>query len=99
MCRGTIDPFEYGAERVAWFNDVDTIWSFAYNTWKMDRRTLRERQQDPKVLDVSWTEYIPPASSTELYTIKTTHFLVKENKILVNPKRGVRIDSRHVAFA
>ncbi len=90
MCRGTIDPFEYGAERVPWFNDIDTVWSFAYNTWGMDRRSLRERKQDPKVLDISWTEYIPPASSTELYTIKTNNFIVKESKMLANPARAVR---------
>lgn len=89
LCRGTIDPFEYGAERVAWFNDIDTVWAFAYNTWKMDHRTLKERQQYPKVLDISWTEYVPPASSSGLYTLNTNHYIVKESKMLGNPARAV----------
>ncbi|KAI0703551.1 hypothetical protein BC835DRAFT_1410581 [Cytidiella melzeri] len=88
LCRGTIDPCEYDATRVSWFNDIDTMWSFAYNTWNSDRRSLAERQQDPKILDISWTEYIPPSSSDGLIAIKTNHYALKENRVLGNPTRA-----------
>ena len=89
LCRGTITASEYDVQTAPWFNDIDTMWSFAYNTWSRDQRTLAERRQDPKVLDVSWTEYIPPSGSASLVAIKSNHFVVKENRMLQNPEAGV----------
>ncbi|KAI0094071.1 hypothetical protein BDY19DRAFT_920647 [Irpex rosettiformis] len=88
LCRGTITASEYDARTPPWFGDINTMWSFAYNTWSRDQRTLVERQQDPKVLDVSWTEYIPPSGSETLMAINTNHFIVKENRMLLNPEAG-----------
>ncbi|KAI0345265.1 hypothetical protein BDW22DRAFT_1426940 [Trametopsis cervina] len=87
LWQGSIDPTDYEAARVPWFNDVDTMWSFAFNTWAADRRRLEERQNDPKILDISWTRYAPPSSSEGIYSFKTTHVLVHENRMLANSNR------------
>ena len=58
----------------------------------MDRRPYKERIDNPKILDIGFTEFDLPDSSKELRVKTSLHWLVEENSRLNNPgsKRVVR---------
>ncbi|KZT71334.1 hypothetical protein DAEQUDRAFT_755839 [Daedalea quercina L-15889] len=63
------------------------IVSLCYNLWKADTRTLKEREKDPKVLDIGWTTWYKPAqwNGFQLFPSDTTHVIVEEERYLTNP--------------
>ncbi|KAI8989781.1 hypothetical protein BD414DRAFT_570496 [Trametes punicea] len=87
LCQNAIErPSDYALRLAPWFHDV-RIFSFAFNTWASDTRPLDERQADPKVLDVGWTEFVSPTDSDDLRALSTSHLLVEEERYLNNPGR------------
>jgi len=55
ILRDEIDCFKFGLPYPPWTNSIRFV-SLAFNTWAMDQRNRKERLNDPKVLDISWTE-------------------------------------------
>ncbi|KAH9833072.1 uncharacterized protein C8Q71DRAFT_252095 [Rhodofomes roseus] len=64
-----------------------TIVSLCYNTWKADTRTMRQREADPKVLDIGWTTWSKPAqwNGSQIMPSETTHVVIEEERYLSNP--------------
>jgi len=64
-----------------------TVVSLCYNTWKADTRTMRERETDPKVLDIGWTTWSKPTqwNGSQITPSETTHAVVEEERYLNNP--------------
>ncbi|KAI0647418.1 hypothetical protein C8Q79DRAFT_959325 [Trametes meyenii] len=87
LCQNTIKrQFDYALCPAPWFHDV-RIFSFAFNTWASDTRPLDEREAQPKILDVGWTEFNTPTDSSDLVAMSTSHYVVEEEKFLNNPGR------------
>ncbi|KAH9901452.1 hypothetical protein C8Q73DRAFT_677867 [Cubamyces lactineus] len=87
LCQSSIEqPYHYALQLAPWFQDVQ-IFSFAFNTWASDTRPLDERQADPRVLDVGWTEFNSPTDSDDLRAMSTSHYFVEEDRYLSNPRR------------
>lgn len=87
LCQSTIQrPLDYALSLAPWFRSV-RILSFAFNTWASDTRSLTEREEDPKVLDVGWTEFDAPTDSDDLAAVSTSHYVVEEERFLNNPGR------------
>ncbi|KAI9065390.1 hypothetical protein FKP32DRAFT_1568081 [Trametes sanguinea] len=87
LCQDAIErPSDYALRLAPWFHQV-RIFSFAFNTWASDTRSLDERQADPRVLDVGWTEFISPTDSDDLKPLSTSHYIVEEERYLGNPGR------------
>ncbi|KAI0723881.1 hypothetical protein C8T65DRAFT_798658 [Cerioporus squamosus] len=79
-------PEDYALGRAPRLPNV-RIYSFAFNLWASDMRSLEERLNDPRVLDVGWTEFAAPTDSDDLRTVSTTHLALEENRILMNKGR------------
>ncbi|KAI0636617.1 hypothetical protein C8Q77DRAFT_1093677 [Trametes polyzona] len=87
LCQNTIErPFDYALRLAPWLRSTRIV-SFAFNTWGSDTRSLVEREEDPKVLDVSWTEFNAPTDSDDLTAVSTSHYVVHEERFLANPGR------------
>ncbi|OSD08496.1 hypothetical protein PYCCODRAFT_1356917 [Trametes coccinea BRFM310] len=87
LCQNSIErPYDYALKLAPWFQEV-RIFAFAFNTWASDSRSLDERQADPRVLDVGWTEFISPTDSDDLKPLSTSHYIVEEERYLSNPGR------------
>ncbi|KAI0362507.1 hypothetical protein OH77DRAFT_1388532 [Trametes cingulata] len=87
LCQCTLErPFDYALRTAPWIRDV-RIFSFAFNTWASDTRSLDEREAEPKVLDVGWTEFNAPNDSADLTAVSTSHYIVEEERYLNNPGR------------
>ncbi|KAI0672854.1 hypothetical protein C8Q78DRAFT_1077174 [Trametes maxima] len=87
LCQNTIErQFDYALNMAPWFQDV-RIFSFAFNTWASDTRPLDEREAEPKVLDVGWTEFNAPTDEADLVAMSTSHYIVEEDKFLSNSGR------------
>ena len=87
ICQDAVSfPEDYALNKARWFNDV-CIYSFAFNLWAADTRSLEERQKDPCVLDVGWTEFDSPTDSDDLRAVSTTHLFLEENRLLMNKGR------------
>ncbi|KAI0807781.1 hypothetical protein C8Q74DRAFT_1313473 [Fomes fomentarius] len=80
------DPRVYALNLAPWFNTV-RVYSFAFNLWAADMRTLEERIADPRVLDVGWTKFDAPNEYEDLKAVSSTHVFVKEDGFLNNPGR------------
>ncbi len=94
LCQNTIpNPRDYALDPGPWFPNV-RIYSFAFNLWSSDLRSLEDRLADPRVLDVGWTEFDAPTDSDDLRAVSTTHLALEENRILMNKGR-----TRLVCFA
>ncbi|CCM04427.1 uncharacterized protein FIBRA_06606 [Fibroporia radiculosa] len=61
------------------------ILSVTYNTWAADDRPLTERENDPKILDLGWSEFLHPSQSREFEVSMTRHFIISENRLFNNP--------------
>lgn len=61
--------------------------SLCYNAWTADTRTIKEKEADPKVLDIGWTSWSKPAqwNNFQLTPSSTTHIRVQEYRFLGNP--------------
>ncbi|PCH37738.1 hypothetical protein WOLCODRAFT_135818 [Wolfiporia cocos MD-104 SS10] len=71
----------------SWPSEV-RILAFTCTLWTADTRGLQERERDPRILDVGWTEFQMAgvkAQSTDLRPMATTHCVHFENRILSNP--------------
>ncbi|KAI0333605.1 hypothetical protein GY45DRAFT_1244693 [Cubamyces sp. BRFM 1775] len=87
LCQSSIEkPIDYALQLAPWFQNV-RIFSFAFNTWASDTRPLDERQAEPRVLDVGWTEFNSPTDSDDLRAMSTSHYFVEEDRYLSNPRR------------
>ncbi|RDX56392.1 hypothetical protein OH76DRAFT_1395511 [Lentinus brumalis] len=87
LCQNTIpNPRDYALNPGPWFPNV-RIYSFAFNLWSSDLRSLEDRLADPRVLDVGWTEFDAPTDSDDLRAVSTTHLALEENRILMNKGR------------
>ena len=87
VCQDAIPyPEDYALNKARWFSDV-CIYSFAFNLWAADTRSLEERQKNPRVLDVGWTEFDSPTDSDDLRAVSTTHLFLEENRLLMNKGR------------
>ncbi|KAI0373021.1 hypothetical protein BV20DRAFT_1042346 [Pilatotrama ljubarskyi] len=85
LCQNTLErPLDYALRLAPWIRDV-RIFSFAFNTWAADTRSLDEREADPKVLDVGWTEFNAPTDSADLSALSTSHYVAEEQRFLNNP--------------
>lgn len=61
------------------------MFSLTFNTWKADVRSRTERDQDPKILDVGWTEFTLPTAFNDLAVKSSVHLVVDENSLFNNP--------------
>ncbi|KAJ8496805.1 hypothetical protein ONZ51_g900 [Trametes cubensis] len=87
LCQSSIEkPNHYALQLAPWFQDVQ-IFSFAFNTWASDTRPLDERQAEPRIPDVGWTEFNSPTDSDDLRAMSTSHYFVEEDRYLSNPRR------------
>ena len=82
----------YALAPAPWLKGVRIV-SFAFNLWGSDMRALPEKEADPRVLDVGWTEFNAPTDEDDLKPASTTHLLAEEDRFLGNPgkTRLVRI--------
>ncbi|RPD80424.1 hypothetical protein L226DRAFT_454689 [Lentinus tigrinus ALCF2SS1-7] len=87
LCQDTIRcPEDYALNLARWFREVHIV-SFAFNLWASDMSSLEERQKNPRVLDLGWTEFDAPTDSEDLRAVSTTHLTLEENRFLVNRGR------------
>lgn len=87
LCQSTIErPIDYALNLAPWFKSV-RMFSLAFNTWASDTRSLPEREEDPQVLDVGWTEFVAPNDSADLTALSTSHYVIEEQRFLGNPGR------------
>ncbi|KAI0822751.1 hypothetical protein BC628DRAFT_1387505 [Trametes gibbosa] len=87
LCQRSIQrPLDYALSLAPWFRQI-RIFSFAFNTWGSDNRSLPEREDDPRIMDVSWTEFNTPTDSCDLSPLSTCHYVVEEERFLGNPGR------------
>ncbi|OJT02529.1 hypothetical protein TRAPUB_6946 [Trametes pubescens] len=84
LCQSTIErPIDYALNLAPWFKSV-RMFSFAFNTWTLDVRSLPEREEAPVVLDVGWTEFVAPNDSADLTALSTSHYVIEETKNMGN---------------
>ena len=81
------DRVYYALAPAPWLKDVRIV-SFAFNLWASDLRSLPEREADPRVLDIGWTEFNAPTDEDDLKPSSTTHLVVEEDRLLGNPGRA-----------
>ncbi|KAH9852679.1 hypothetical protein C2E23DRAFT_868512 [Lenzites betulinus] len=79
-------PLDYALNLAPRFRHI-YIYSFAFNTWGSDNRSLFEREDDPRIMDVGWTEFNAPTDSSDLTPVSTSHYVVEEERFLGNPGR------------
>lgn len=82
-----IDNFQAAELALQQLPEQVNVVSLCYNAWKADTRTLRERQADPRVLDIGWTVWSKPAhwNNFQLTSSDTTHVIVQDDRLLGNP--------------
>ncbi|KAI0782223.1 hypothetical protein C8Q75DRAFT_811800 [Abortiporus biennis] len=96
LCRRELPRVErFGLKPIRWNSSDIRVVSIALNLWSADRRSLVERHKDPKILDVSWTEFtLPTSPNFDLVPNTTTYYIVSENTRLRNPGRD-RLNFNH----
>lgn len=57
---------------------------------------MYERQRDPIILDVSWTEFALPMRDRGLSAVSTTHLRVKDNFYLGNPGKKQQVSTSNL---
>ena len=98
ILRGELEDLSlFALQPVPWIRDIRVI-SFALNTWVADIRLLEERIRDPKVLDVGWTEFSPPQSSTDICVMGARHIMIAENRLLNNRSSKKLVSSAFSKF-
>ncbi|KAL6298435.1 hypothetical protein BKA93DRAFT_811261 [Sparassis latifolia] len=75
----------YALQPAPWLHDVK-VFSFACNTWTADTRSLTEREQNPHILDLGWSEFTVPDEHGDLAIESSVHLRIKENMLLQNPR-------------
>jgi hypothetical protein len=69
----------------AWSSSI-RVFSFCYNTWSADNRSMANRRNHPKILDIGWCEAQTPTLEGENQMPK--HIAIKENQHLRNPGKN-----------
>lgn len=78
------DLTELSLRPVSWLRNVRII-TFAYNTWTADSRVFQERESDPKLLDVGWSEFPLPSNTHPFVALSSRNLIIGENRFLNNP--------------
>ncbi|KAJ7900411.1 hypothetical protein B0H13DRAFT_2275356 [Mycena leptocephala] len=73
----------------AWSSSI-RVFSFCYNTWSADNRSMANRRNHPKILDIGWCEAQTPTLGGENQMPK--HIAIKENQHLRNPGKNDRYE-------
>ncbi|KAI0950112.1 hypothetical protein AcV7_008677 [Taiwanofungus camphoratus] len=85
VCRNEIKELSEFALRLSPALRNVSMFSLTFNTWKADVRSRTERDQDPKILDVGWTEFTLPTAFNDLAVKSSVHLVVDENSLFNNP--------------
>ncbi|OBZ65778.1 hypothetical protein A0H81_14333 [Grifola frondosa] len=84
LCRNELsNENDFALNPAPWMQDTQ-IFSIAFNTWTADTRPLKDRLQDPRVLDIGWTKFNSPSVWSDMMPVSTTHYIVQENRFLQN---------------
>ncbi|KAJ7655677.1 hypothetical protein DFH06DRAFT_481640 [Mycena polygramma] len=61
------------------------VYSFCYNLWLLDARSLDDRRRSPRILDLGWCEAPTPTLEGEMNM--SQHAVFKNNQFLKNPEK------------